>query len=134
MDLIKITPDKEKARSIIKMIELIEERIPLQEKDKIAALILSDYYEIIKELITAILLSDEYKTLSHKDLIDSLKERQKELSENEISLIDSLRILRNRITYEGFQTNKDYLTRNEPSYKSIITKLKSIIKTKLKCQ
>ena len=132
-EIFKISKDKERARDLLviakdglKVIDILPRKMSYK--------IIVEYYEIIKELITAILLSDEYKTLSHKDLIDSLKERQKELSENEISLIDSLRILRNRITYEGFQTNKDYLTRNEPSYKSIITKLKSIIKTKLKCQ
>lgn len=34
MDLIKITPDKEKAKNIIDMVLLIEERIKLQNKEK----------------------------------------------------------------------------------------------------
>lgn len=34
MDLIKITPDKEKARSILKIISLLEERIKSQDKKK----------------------------------------------------------------------------------------------------
>lgn len=37
MDLIKITPDKERAKNIIKMVELIEERIKIQDKKKMAA-------------------------------------------------------------------------------------------------
>ena len=64
MDLIKITPDKE--------------RIKLQDRKRMTALILSDYYEIIKELSTALLLLDGYKTLSHKDLIDYVNTNYKE--------------------------------------------------------
>ena len=39
MDLIKITPDKERAKSILKMVYLIEERIKIQDKNKMSALI-----------------------------------------------------------------------------------------------
>jgi hypothetical protein len=132
MELIKITPDKEKARSIVKMVSLIKERIKIQERDKMAALIIADYYEIIKELITAILLIDGYKTLSHKDLIDYLKEKYKEFSIHEISVLDDLRVLRNRIAYEGFFIEPSYLERNEPLFKEIIRKLENLIERKLR--
>jgi len=132
MDLIKITSDKERAISILKMISLLEERIKTQNKSKMAVLIVSDYYEIIKELITAILLVDGYKTLNHKDLIDYLKERYSQFDANEISILDDLRILRNRITYEGFLIEASYLNRNESLFKNIINKLKSILNIKLK--
>lgn len=132
MELIKITPDKEKARNILKMISLIEERIKLQDKKKMAALIIADYYEVIKELITAILLIDGYKTLSHKDLVDYLKEKYSEFSMNEITILDDLRILRNRIAYEGFFTEPSYLIRNESLFKMIIQKLNALIEGKLK--
>ena len=75
-----------------------------------AALIISDYYEIIKEMITAILLLDGCKTLSHKDLIDYLKENYKEITSHELSLLDELRVLRNRIAYEGFFIEPSLLT------------------------
>lgn len=132
MDLIKITSDKEKAKNILKMISLIEERIKIQDKIRLSALILSDYYEIIKELITAILLIDGYKTLSHKDLIDYLKKEYLEFSSYEISVLDDLRVLRNRITYEGFFVEPSYLNRNESLFRIIIKKLKTLILTKLK--
>ena len=132
MDLIKITPDKEKARNILKMVFLIEERIKGQDKSKMAALIIADYYEIIKELITAILLIDGYKTLSHKDLIDYIKEKYSELNMHEISVLDDLRILRNRVTYEGFFIEVSYLNRNEALFKRLILRLKTLIAKKLK--
>ena len=131
MDLIRITPDKEKAKSIIKMISLIEKRIKTQNKKEMAALIIVDYYEIIKELIVALLLIDGYKTLSHKDLIDYIKEKYKEFDNYEISILDDLRVLRNRITYEGFFIEFSYLNRNEYLFISLINKLKNLVKKKL---
>ena len=131
MDLIKITPDKEKARSILKMVSLIEERIKSESQEKMAALIIIDYYEIIKELITAVLLIDGYKTLSHKDLIDYIKQKYEIFTMHEISILDDLRVLRNRASYEGFFINPSYLIRNRFLFKTTITKLKGLIKEKL---
>ena len=112
------------------MAALIEERIKLENKENMTSLIISDYYEIIKELITAILLLDGYKTLSHKDLIDYLKEKYLEFSQNEISVLHKIRTLRNRIVYEGFLIESHYLNRNEDLFKLVIEKLKKIIKGK----
>lgn len=96
-----------------------------------AALIITDYYEIIKELITAILLTDGYKTLSHRDLLDYLKDEYPQFDENDMSNLNDLRILRNRVAYEGFFIEPSYLNRNENLFKSIIKKLKSILSIKL---
>lgn len=113
------------------MATLIEERIRLEDKENMTSLIISDYYEILKELITTILLLDGYKTLSHKDLIDYLKEKYPEFSQNEILVLHKIRTLRNRIVYEGFLVESHYLDRNKDLFKSIIEKLKKIIKSKL---
>ncbi len=130
MELIKITPDKERAQSILKMISLLEERIELQNKERMTPLILSDYYEIIKELLTALLLLDGYKTLSHKDLIDYIAQNYKEFTNHEISLLHDLRIARNRIVYEGLFVDPSYLNRNEHFIKIIIRKLKTLVRKK----
>ena len=132
MDLIKVSPDKEKAKSILKMVSLIEERIKQQNPEKMTALIIADYYEIIKELITAILLIDGYKTLSYKDLIDYIKENHFGFNAYEIRILDDLRILRNRVAYEGFFVESSYLTRNENNFITVIEKLKKIINQGLK--
>lgn len=131
MEMIKVTPNKEKVKSILKMTTLIEERIKTQDRERMTALIITDYYEIIKELITALLLTKGHKTLSHKDLIDYLKERHKEFDEKEISVLDGLRVLRNRVAYEGFFVNPSYLGRNESLFKTIILKIKGLIKKSL---
>jgi len=131
MDIIKITPDKERAKNILKMVSLIEERIKKQERKRMAALIIADYYEIMKELLTAILLVDGYKTLSHKELINYLEEKYQESTKHEISVLNDLRVLRNRIAYEGFFVDPSYLIRNESVFRTIIQKLKGIIEKKL---
>jgi len=130
MDLIKITPNSEKARSILKMVLLIEERINIQGKSKMAALIVADYYEAIKELATALLLMDGYKTLSHRDLIEYLK-KYKEFTDFELTLLDDLRVLRNRIAYDGFFVDPSYLERNESTLRKIIAILKTIVNEKI---
>ena len=132
MDLIKATPNKERVKSILDMIALVEDRINSLDKIKFTPLILSDYYEIIKELITAVLLCDGFKTLSHKDLIDYLKLNYPLINSQEVELIDKLRILRNRISYEGFKIPSDYLANNELIYKDIIKKLKTLVNSKIK--
>src|SRR3990167_9193803 len=131
MELIKITPDKEKARNILQMSLLIEERIALEDRKRMMTLIIADYYEIAKELITALLLIDGYKTLSHKDLIDYLKERYTEFRSYEISFLDDLRVLRNRISYEGFFVDSSYLERNKKVLEGLLLKLKNLVEKKL---
>ena len=131
MDLIKITPDKERARSILKMISLLEERIQHQDRERMTSLIITDYYEIVKELITAILLIDGYKTLSHKDLIAYVKEHYSSFSMHDITNLDALRKLRNRVAYEGYFVEVFYLDRNEVLFKEIIQKLKDSVSNRL---
>jgi hypothetical protein len=130
MNLIKVTPDKERVRSIVKMVDLIIERIKIQNKKTMTALIIFDYYEIIKELTTALLLSEGYKTLSHKDLFDYLTKNHSYFN-NYSSFLNDLRVLRNRISYEGFYVNSDYLDRNELILKNLINQLKQIINLRL---
>ena len=132
MNLIKITQNKEKGKSILEIVSLLEERIKIQNKTKMASLIISDYYEVIKELITAVLLVDGYKTLSHKDLIEYIKEKYKDFSQQEIFVLDNLRILRNRVAYEGYKIDISYLTKNESLFKEIIKKLKGILEKRLR--
>ena len=131
-EIIKITLDKEKAKSILKMVELRVEMLKLIPLNKYASPLVEEYYEIIKELITAILLIEGYKTLSHIELIRYIENNRKEFTEEDISVLDNLRILRNRVTYEGFFINTSYLERNEISFKEMIKKLKNLISMKLK--
>lgn len=66
-DLIRITPDKERSKSLLGMISVRLDSIYLMEtKDisKFASKIIEEYYECIIELITAIMSVDGFKTRS----------------------------------------------------------------------
>ncbi len=54
--IINITPDKEKAKSILEIIQIRENTLKKLNKNQDSTTIAEIYYEIIKELQTAILL------------------------------------------------------------------------------
>jgi hypothetical protein len=133
-DLIRVTPNKEKARSILKMVEKTLEMIDNLDIDKFPSNITKEYYEVIRELLSIVLLLDGYKTYgegAHKKLIDYLESNYKKFSTYEISLIENLRNTRNKIAYDGFFVEKDYIERKKKDIDLIIKKLKEIIKKKL---
>jgi len=128
----KISKDKEKAKSLLKLIKLREENIKRINKKEFTTLLVEDYYEIIKELITAIMSADGYKTLSHELLIGYIEKFHKEFSAFEISIMDQLRRTRNDIAYRGIMISQEYLERNERDILRIIHKLKEIVNQKIK--
>jgi len=133
-DLIKITPNKEKAKSILKMVENTLEMIKQIDMVKFTSNVTKEYYEIIRELMTLVLLLDGYKTFgegAHKKLIEYLEENYKQFNGYEISLIDSLRITRNKISYDGFFVERNYIERKLKDILNIIDKLKEIVKERI---
>jgi len=132
--LIKITPNKEKAKSILKMVDTTIEMIKVIDVTKFSSNVTKEYYDVIRELMTVVLLLDGYKTYgegAHKKLVEYLQSNYKEFNEYEISLIDDLRITRNKIAYDGFFVEKDYIERKVKDIQEVIRKLKEIIKKKV---
>ena len=133
-ELIKTTPDKEKARSILKMVEATLEMIRFIDKIKFPSNVAKEYYEIIRELISIILLLDGHKAIgekAHKRQIEYLEANYKEFGQAEITLIDDLRITRNKIAYEGFFVKESYIDRKLTDILKVIEKLKRLIDKKL---
>ena len=46
-------------------------------------------------------------------------------------MVDDLRIVRNKIEYDGFFVPPDYLPRNKAAIEAIISKLKQLVNKKL---
>ena len=124
--LIKIQPDKERARSLLKLAKLRYGKITTYDVERESSLIAEGYYEVIKEQITALLFIEGYKTLSHKDLIEYLAINHKEISASELELIDHLRKLRNNIVYYGDSIEPSYIKRNEAHIQKSIEKLREL--------
>jgi len=132
--IIKITPDKKKAESILKMVDTTLEMVRGIDIIKFSSNVTKEYYEIIRELISIILLLDGYKVVgegAHKRQIEYLKNNYKEFNTFEILLIDDLRIIRNRVAYNGFFIKESFLERKLKDIEGIIKKLKAIIRKKL---
>ena len=132
--LIKITQDKEKAESILKMADTTIKMIHGIDVNEFSSNVTKEYYDVIRELISVVLLLDGYKTYgegAHKKLVEYLQVNYNEFNEYEISLIDDLRITRNKIAYDGFFVEKDYIGRKISDIQNIIKKLKDIINMKI---
>lgn len=133
-ELIRVTSDKEKAQSILKMVETTLEMVKFIDKNKFPSNIAKEYYEIIRELISIILLLDGYKAIgekAHKRQIEYLEVNYKEFNKAEITFMDDLRITRNKIAYDGFFVKESYVDRKLADILKIIEKLKGLINKKL---
>ena len=126
--IIKVFPDKEKVNSILNLIKDRENFVSSIDPEKFATIVAENYYEIIKELATALLLINGFKAAgenAHKDLIDSLLKYG--FGEEEVMLMNDLRIKRNKSSYEGRQINKIYLQTKKNKFLYLIKKLKDAI-------
>jgi hypothetical protein len=126
--MIKVFPDKERAHSIFKM-ALSRETfvIDLRKVNAPATLIAETYYEVLKELCVAIALKEGYKSVgenAHKDVIDFVKKYG--LTDYELSVVQDLRLRRNKSSYEGKPIENFYLDSALPALLTIIEKLKDI--------
>ena len=127
----KVKPNKEVAKSLLKMAKIRLEEVKQKDIKKFASLATEDYYEIIKECITALMSIDGLKTLRHEALVAYLKKFYPQFSQEKIALIDMLRILRNKIVYYGFFVQPEFVERNKERILKIIQKLIKIIKEKV---
>lgn len=132
--IIKTSPDKEKAQSIL---NLAGKRLEFVESIDLKAFPTNKaegYYEVIKEIIAALALLNGCKAVgegAHKDLID-FSAKQNILDSAEISLVDDLRIRRNKSSYEGKEIESNYIENKHQAIKSVINKLISTLKIRLK--
>ena len=128
----KITPDKQKALSLMSMAEKTLERINETDLNLYTSNILKDYYDVIHGLLDAINCLDGIKISgegAHEKLINHISKIYN-LEEVERIFLQELRMYRNRISYEGLFIEPDYINRNKEKILKIIKKLKDIINKK----
>ena len=116
---IKISPNIEKAKSIL---QIAEERINQSLKnvnEKNVNFVFEDYYSSLIEIIHATVFIKGYKVLNHICLGNYIKDILKR--EDLFNIFDDLRYKRNSLTYYG--SRMDYKTA-----KQAIEKCKKVIK------
>lgn len=131
--MIKVTPDKEKAKSMLKLIKSRKEFVSSIDSKKFPTNAAENYYEIMKELAATILLVDGQKTTgeyAHKEMIEELSKHE-EVEDGEITLMNDLRIKRNKSSYEGKEIDASYLENKKDKIVLIIEKLENLLVKKL---
>ena len=91
-----------------------------------ASKLAKDYYEIIKELLTALLLSNGLKSSNHECLISFFKAKYAKF-EYETKIIHELKNIRNRVSYDGYFIDEDYINKNKSKFESVIALLEDLI-------
>ena len=118
----KIKPDKQKAESLKTMSQVTLQRLEETDIEKYPSNALKDYYDALHELMEAITLSEGIKFRgdgAHQELIDYISKKYS-LGESIRQFLQQLRDYRNRISYEGFMINKNYILSNQDKIKQII--------------
>ncbi len=127
---IKITPDKQKANSLI---ETSSDRIKYSNKElneNNANFVFEDYYSSALELMHAIVLINGYNVKNHICLGFYIKNILKE--EKLFLIFDDCRYKRNSLIYYGSKMDFKTATQTIIKCKILIKELKSIIKNRLK--
>lgn len=125
---IKITPDKEKAKSLA---ETAEDRIKYSAKDtneKNANFVFEDYYSSIIEMIHSIIILEGYRVINHICLGYYIKDilKRQEL----FGIFDDLRYKRNALTYYGKKMEFEVAKGAIEKSKKLLNELKNILREK----
>lgn len=124
-----VEPDKERAKNILKMVELRQkfwDSLTSILSSEFYSLLAEGYYEIVKELLTAYANLKGLESSNHECLIRFFQKENPSLTV-EAEKMDELRIIRNKIDYRGFFVKEGFFERNKHEYRHIITVLKGKI-------
>src|SRR3989344_350121 len=123
----KVDVDKEKIKSMIKMANIEQGLIAEVKLDSnSASKLVKDYYEIIKELLIALMLSCGLKSDNHECLISFFHTKYPNY-EFEANAMHDLKNVRNRVSYDGYFVDEDYIKKNKLEFNHIIDLLKKLI-------
>ena len=121
----KIKPDKQKSESLKKIAEITLERLDRTNMESYPTNTLIDYYDILHKLMEALTLKNGVKIKgegAHQELIDYLA-KQHIFDEKKRGFLQQVRDYRNRISYEGFMINKNYIILNKKIIINVMNKL-----------
>lgn len=121
----KVKPDKQKSDALKKMAEITLERLHNTDIEKYPSNTLLDYYDVVHKLIESLTISEGIKVKgegAHQELIDYVA-KQKKIDEHMRQFLQQMRDYRNRISYEGFMINKNYIDLHKEIIRRIIKHL-----------
>jgi hypothetical protein len=107
----KITSDSQMARALFSMAEITLERLEKTDKGPYPSNTLVGYYNILHKLLewnTSLLGANVRGDGAHQELIDFVA-KECRLSEQQQVFLQQLRDYQNRISYDGFVIQKDFI-------------------------
>lgn len=122
--IININPDKQKANSLRNMARITLERLNKTDIEEYPSNTLMDYYDILHKLMEAFAIERGIKIKgdgAHIELINYVAKFFK-LNEDDRQFLQQIRDYRNRIFYEGFIVNKNYISLNRKRIINMINK------------
>tara|TARA_Y100000031_G_scaffold47643_1_gene54359 strand:+ start:1058 stop:1513 length:456 start_codon:yes stop_codon:yes gene_type:complete len=123
-----VDKDTQKIKSMLKMAKLeLEIILNLEINSNTSSKLAKDYYEIIKELLIALLLSHGLKSSNHECLISFFIAKYPKYG-YEARALHELKNIRNRVSYDGYFVDEDYIIKNSAEFKHIIDLLRKLIK------
>lgn len=123
--IIYILPDNQKSNSLKKMAKVTLERLNKTDIFLYPSNTLIDYYDVVHKLMEAFTLKKGIKIKgegAHQELIDYLAQQSK-FDEQTRQFLQQMRDYRNRISYEGFMIDKNYIELNQNFIQEIINDL-----------
>lgn len=123
--IIRIAPDKQKPAALVTIAKITLERLEKTETERYPSNTLLDYYDIIHNLLEALTLKEGIKVKgegAHQELIECVVKHHS-LNEQTRQFLQQLRDYRNRISYEGFLVNAQFIHVNNSQIRSIIAEL-----------
>lgn len=122
-----VAPDKSKAEALLKMAKITLERLHKFNQEKYPSNTLVDYYDIIHKLCDALSCLEGVKFIgegAHQQLLDHVC--KKNLDESKRIFLQEMRDFRNRIQYEGFFVNPNYIASHSKRISTVIKRLQTI--------
>ena len=132
----KIHPDKQKSSSLKEMAEITLERLKGTNTEKYPTNTLTDYYDIIHKLMESLNLINGIKIKgegAHQEIINHIC-KEYNFNEQTRQFLQQMRDYRNRISYEGFNIHKNYISLNQDKINQIIKNLFNILNKLLEGQ
>ena len=107
------------------MAEIALERLKETDLEKYPTNTLNDYYDIIHKLMESLTVICGVKIRgegAHRELIDYVAKKY-DFDEQTRQFLQQMRDYRNRISYEGFMINSNYITTNKEIIRKVIERL-----------
>lgn len=125
--------DPEKARALLRMAAAIEDRVAETDPERFPSQILKDRYDALRCHLEALAALEGRKASgrgAHAQLIDWAA-HELGLTEGDRDLLHRLRRHRNRIAYEGFFIDVDFVERNDRRITRLLERLEKAVRTHL---